>query len=402
MANHRDSQRDYRRSHPWLTFQFRLGSLASQDWMRIGEALSKCDHIAGVPLAPSVAAELHRVYLAKGVHATTQIEGNTLSEDEVRAVIQGTLKLPRSQEYLKIEVENIINACQMIFDELVSGKDMTLTPERICFFNEMALRGLPKEGVTPGQIRTDSVVVGNVYRGAPAQDCEYLLRQLCDWLRDLQSDDAVPANLRRPLRLLLPIIAHLYIAWIHPFGDGNGRTARLVEFQLMMNAGLPTPACHLLSNYYNRTRNRYYEVLRETSRAAPYPIEGFIAYALDGFVEELKEQLKTIRQQQLTVAWVNYVHEVFRDRNTDAAVRQRDLVLSLPTNGYLSVAHVRRLPLMAERYAARQQKTVSRDINALVALELIDVSPKGIRARAELMSAFLPVRQGDPSQWLDT
>lgn len=49
-------------------------------------------------------------------------------------------------------------------------------------------------------------------------------------------------------------------------GDGNGRTARLMEFQLLLEGGLPTAACHLLSNYYNRTRSRYYTVLAQTSR----------------------------------------------------------------------------------------------------------------------------------------
>lgn len=49
----------------------------------LGEAASKCEHIAGVPLRPSVAQELHRLYLAKGALATTAIEGNTLTENEV-------------------------------------------------------------------------------------------------------------------------------------------------------------------------------------------------------------------------------------------------------------------------------------------------------------------------------
>ena len=39
-----------------------------------------------------------------------------------------------------------------------------------------------EEGIFPGQFRTYSVVVGNVYRGAPAEDCEYLLDKTCDWL----------------------------------------------------------------------------------------------------------------------------------------------------------------------------------------------------------------------------
>lgn len=50
------------------------------------------------------------------------------------------------------------------------------------------------------------------------------------------------------------VVAHLYLAWIHPVGDGNGRTARLVEFQILLSSGVPSPAAHLLSNHYNQTR----------------------------------------------------------------------------------------------------------------------------------------------------
>ena len=71
---------DYQKSHPWLKFNLKLSDLPWHVWMMLGEAQSKVDHIAGVPLRPDVARELHRVYLAKGAHATTAIEGNTLSE----------------------------------------------------------------------------------------------------------------------------------------------------------------------------------------------------------------------------------------------------------------------------------------------------------------------------------
>ena len=173
----------YAESHPWISFAFDLQRLAEIDFVCLGEALSKCDHIAGVPLPPAVANNLHSVYLIKGIHATTQIEGNSLSEDEVRARVEGDLELPESQEYLGKEVDNILAACNLVAEELAAGKDMRLTRERIKQFNGMVLDGLPPEdGVVPGQIRTKGVGIGAVYRGAPAGDCEFLLDELCAWL----------------------------------------------------------------------------------------------------------------------------------------------------------------------------------------------------------------------------
>jgi Fic family protein len=71
--------------------------------------------------------------------------------------------------------------------------------------------------------------------------------------------------------VLLAVWAHLYIAWIHPFGDGNGRTARLVGFTLLLEGGVPAPAAHLLSNHNNRTRSSYYMELDKASHYQEVP-----------------------------------------------------------------------------------------------------------------------------------
>ena len=92
-------------------------------------------------------------------------------------------------------------------------------------FNELILKGTQlREGVVPGKIRTESVVVGN-YRAAPAEDCEYLLDRLVAWLNGPIFVSSDP-EIQFALILAKAVYAHLYIAWIHPFGDGNGRTAR--------------------------------------------------------------------------------------------------------------------------------------------------------------------------------
>jgi hypothetical protein len=72
-------KRAFLSTHPWLTFQVDLASAPPNFWMAVGECQSKCEHLAGMPLAPEIDKYLHQVYLAKGVAATTAIEGNTLS-----------------------------------------------------------------------------------------------------------------------------------------------------------------------------------------------------------------------------------------------------------------------------------------------------------------------------------
>ncbi|MCP4685887.1 MAG: Fic family protein, partial [bacterium] len=177
--------RSYERSHSWLKFEVDLRRLQYDIWVALGEAQSKCEHISRAPLRPDTAKNLHQIFLAKGVRGTTAIEGNTLSEEEVLKQLDGQLDLPPSKEYLGQETKNIIDACNEIADAVVEFGLDDLTPTDIKLFNSRVLRDLPpEESVTPGEIRSHSVgVAGARYLGAPAEDCDYLLERLCDWLR---------------------------------------------------------------------------------------------------------------------------------------------------------------------------------------------------------------------------
>lgn len=383
--------RQYETSHPWLTFRLDLGRVPWTTWMLLGEAQSKLDHLSGVPLRPSTADELHRLYLAKGVLATTAIEGNTLSEEEVRKHIDGKLELPPSKEYLKKEIANILDACHWVWRQGPGA----VTVDFIKECNSRVLNGLSvKEEVIPGRIRMYYVGVAR-YRGAPPADCEYLLARLCDWLEQLTHHS--PSHARMAIAIVKAVMAHLYLAWIHPFGDGNGRTARLVEFKILVSAGVPTPAAHLLSNHYNETRAEYYRQLDYASSSGGDVIQ-FLNYAVQGLVDGLRAQLALIRDQQLDVVWRNYVHELFKGDASPSAVRQRQLILDLSLHGEPMLKSD--LPnvstRMAKEYAHKTSKTLSRDVNELLAMGLLVREGTRYRAQKELILAFLPERyEGD-------
>lgn len=381
--------RAYEKTHPWLTFQLDLNKASPNLWIALGEARSKCEHIAGVPLRPSTAEDLHMLYLAKGVAATTAIEGNTLSEEDVLNRIKGKLELPDSMEYLGQEVDNIVIACNKIADEQIKGEPLDLSIETIKEFNRMVLENLTLEdGLVPGVIRTYSVGVAG-YRGAPAEDCEFLLKQLCEWLNSKTFQ--APDRLSIISGLMKAIIAHVYLAWTHPFGDGNGRTARLVEFQILLSSGIALPAAHLLSNHYNQTRQEYYRQLARTSDSGG-DLLPFIEYATQGFLDGLGQQLTLIRNQQFDVAWRNYVHELFREKNRPADVRARHLILDLSLQD--EPVRLYKLPMISPRvaaaYADKTLKAVRRDVRKLHEMGLIELTPDGVRPLREAILAFLP------------
>ena len=188
-------------------------------------------------------------------------------------------------------------------------------------------------------------------------------------------------------------LAHLYLAWIHPFGDGNGRTARLEEFQILLCSGVPGPAAHLLSNHYNQTRAEYYRQLDYASKSGG-DVLPFVEYAVRGFLYGLRSQLNLIRDQQWDVTWQNYVHNIFKNNSGEAAIRQRRLVLDLShTSEPIPLSKLPEIsPRMAKAYAKKTSRTLVRDVNNLIEKGLIRKERKGYLPNRELILAFLPVK----------
>jgi hypothetical protein len=91
------------------------------------------------------------MYLARGIQATTAIEGNTLSETEVLHRIEGKKELPPSKEYLGIEVDNILRVCNGLTKDIRGVAVKPLDVELIRHFNREVLRDLKLEkDVVPG------------------------------------------------------------------------------------------------------------------------------------------------------------------------------------------------------------------------------------------------------------
>ena len=388
-------ERGYSESHPWISFRIDLQRAGADFWMLLGEARSKVDHLSLALLKPAVAEEMQQVYLAKGAQATTAIEGNQLSEEEVAEIVAGQAPpAPPSQQYQRREIENILAAFNRITNDLFAGGSADISVDDLRQFDRDVLSGIEDDDVAPGEIPgvRVSVVVGP-YRAAPREDCAYLVESLCDWLNgsdfDPPSDDY-----RVPYALVKAICAHLYIAWIHPFDDGNGRTARLMELQILLAAGVPMPAAHLLSNHYNATRTEYYRELRRASESGG-DVVPFLRYAVQGFVDGIRLQVERVWMQQYADRWEQYVYETLGRVVTEAERRRLHLALALSTEPEpvlrRNIASLS--PELTLAYAGTE-RMLSRDLNALVSLGLIESIGRGAwRAKREQILAFRPLRR---------
>ncbi|NJS15386.1 MAG: Fic family protein [Sphingopyxis sp.] len=380
------------KTHPWITFEIDLRQLQPLTWIALGEAQSKSQHLAGVALKPESAAELLRIFLAKGVHATTAIEGNTLSEQQVRDRIEGKEVVPKSQRYLQTEVDNVLRLSNSIANDVAKNGGVDIAIESICQYNQELLAELELDDhVSPGKFRKMVVGVSD-YRAPEAKFLDGLMEQFCNWMNGSNFRPPDP-NQKIAFGVIKAIVAHLYLAWIHAFGDGNGRTARAMEVRILMEAGVPMTAAHLLSNHYNQTRTEYYRQLSRASKSGG-DIKPFLSYSIDGFVDQLRSQIEIVREYQFNMAWENYVYDKFGKNKSFSDKRQIKLLLALSSYGdWIERVQLRRLNVeIVEEYSSKTGKTLTRDLNRLVIEGLVIKSGNRVKANKSMILAFLPTQ----------
>ena len=358
----------------------------------LGECDAYVSALTDIPLKPEYRDKMLRISLIKGAQATTAIEGNTLSQEEIEKLDEGW-KLPPSKEYLEIEVKNILGAFNELLREIVvNGTVRIVTPDLIKEFHKMIGQNLGAHfDAIPGKFRDDNRVVGT-YLAPDYNFVPELIDKLCEWLkREFHYSDGQNFH----TSVLQAIITHVYIEWIHPFGDGNGRTGRLLEFYVLLRTGLPNIVSHILSNFYNQTRQEYYRQLDQARKKSN--LTGFLKYAVQGFRDGLRENLSVIQESQFIIFWQNYIYEAFSDikyTKREAFKRKRDLILDMPINQEFDVDQIIDLtPGVARKYANVNRATVLRDLKELQNLNLLSKVGRKYTANTKILKAMMPSKK---------
>ena len=358
----------------------------------LGQCYAYINSMLNIPIRPDYSDRLHIVSMNKGALATTAIEGNSLTEEDLAQIRSGR-DLEPSRKYQQQEVENVLAAFNIIFNELDKEKKPEIvSPELIRRFNNMVGENIGEAfGGNPGQFRRNNVVVGVVYRPPSFEQVEEYVQKLCEWLarefhykQGQNFDEAV----------LEAIVSHVYIEWIHPFGDGNGRTGRLLEFYILMRAGVPGIASHILSNHYSNTRTMYYRQLRLASETGD--LSAFVLYAIEGFRDGLENIIAGIHEEQTELTWSSYVRDKIGDmqkegKNQKTLRRLRLLIYSMPMEISLRIEDIMYLNAeIADEYWNLNPITLRRDLALLVEKKLLKGEKGKYRANYELLHSLLP------------
>ncbi|HEY6235292.1 MAG TPA: Fic family protein [Candidatus Elarobacter sp.] len=357
-----------------------LSVLPFSFWKQLGEARSKCEHILRAPLMPETWEELQRVYLVRGVHSTTAIEGNTLTEAEVMAIFRRELTLPPSRAYLGIEADNIIKAMNAAWAEPLRE---TISRDEICQMNAQVLAGLMvAPHVTPGEYRHDVVTVGR-YVCPRADDVPRFVDKFVSWYNEFPAE--TPGIDGLSMSIIKAIAAHMYFVLIHPFGDGNGRTARLIEWRTLDHGGIASVATHVLSNHYNLTRTRYYEMLDQASMGRN--LTPFFCYAIQGLVDQLSSQLDYLHQQYADLVYIDIVRSRTPGHGADVIKRRQELAIAIARSPKpVPRSQISALTsTLARSYGRTTEKTLSRDLTALQGASLIRSTSQGWKGVTDTM-----------------
>lgn len=209
--------------------------------------------VSVLPITLNILTSLRESARLSATHYSTQIEGNRLTQEQVRDVIKGSTFPNRERD--EHEIKNYYQALAYV-DDLINQDTAEIDELSVQTIHGLVMDG--RERPTPwrdGQnVIRDSASGGIVYMPPEAHDVPTLMNSLLDWLADQ----------RRQSELPLPIIAaitHYQFATIHPYYDGNGRTARLLTNFVLHKSGYGLKGIYSLEEYYARDLQGYYEAL---------------------------------------------------------------------------------------------------------------------------------------------
>lgn len=215
------------------------------------------------------------------IMATSAIESIDFSRDSVRKILKGYA--PKDEE------ENRILGLKNGF-EFIGNKDNKITEENIYKLYMMSIGDFLDD--------EDKLIAGNYYR----HDSVYVMSDkiehsgisagmLLSYMSSLVSFANSDDNINE---LLKATMLHFYIAYIHPYFDGNGRMARLIHMWYLIQKGYETTLFIPFSNYIEKSRKKYYDaytLVEENSKlSGVLDITPFLLYFNENVYDKMVEK----------------------------------------------------------------------------------------------------------------
>lgn len=209
--------------------------------------------IIRLPLNAQMLDSLRRTARLLSTHYSTQIEGNMLTASQVKEVLECGGRFP-GRERDEAEVRNYYKALEFVTEQSTAKEQPSEQALRTMHGLVMSGRQTPTAYRDGQNVIRDGRTGGIVYLPPEAKDVPKLMRDLVAWINAESERDEWPAP-------AIAGLAHYQFATIHPYYDGNGRTARLLANLILHRGGYGLHGIYSLEEYYAKNLQGYYDAL---------------------------------------------------------------------------------------------------------------------------------------------
>ncbi|MFA5247711.1 MAG: Fic family protein [Patescibacteria group bacterium] len=285
------------------------------------EKLSKLNKLR--PLPKSAVQKLREKFQIEMTYNSNAIEGNSLTLKETFLVINEGITVKGKPLKDHLEAKDHHAALEYLYDLIDNDKKHTVSEMLIKNLHQIILQETDKEWA--GRYRNANVIIGGADHTPPdALQVPNKMRDLVAWLNSQKSKLNI---------VELSALLHHKLVHIHPFFDGNGRTARLTMNLFLMQAGYP------LVVIMKTDRKKYYDVLDKADKGKYEPLIKFIAQSVERSLDIYLKTLTPVTQKQekfLTLAEIakttpfsaKYLNLLSRQGKLEAYKEGRDWLTS--------------------------------------------------------------------------
>jgi len=297
--------------------------------------------ILNAKLIPKWELNLRKEALLRSTHASTSIEGNSLSLEEVTDLMIG-----RDVTALVKDKQEVLNYFRSLeeLNSLTSEKKPRLENDDILHLHSIITKGVIKDAAHEGSYRSGKQYVLLRNRGTgevtflppPTDQVPQLMNDLIDWINGNQSSVLDP--------VLEAAVVHYEFVRIHPFLDGNGRTARTLATLILIRRSFDTKRFFALDDFYNSDRPRYYQMLRSVHQD-----EYDLTHWLEYFCEGVAVSMKAVKQKIESLG--NKKKDAANDMQIALDFEQIKVVEFVTKNGSIQNRQVRELLRVSNKKA---------------------------------------------------
>lgn len=240
--------------------------------------------LKNAPYQHSWVETLQELELKREVAGTSRIEGAEFTEPELDAAMRGADDLlTRSQKQATAAVRTY-----RWIAELDAG--LPIDVGLLLRIHSLIVGGCDDDHCPPGELRIPDQ---NVTFGQPRHRGVGGGKACRDCFGELVTE--IDTTYKEHDPLVRAVAAHYHLAAMHPFLDGNGRTARALEALLLMRAGLRDSCFIAMSNYYYEEKTAYLNALAEVTKRE-HDLTPFLVFALKGVALQSTRLLMAIRK----------------------------------------------------------------------------------------------------------